>query len=197
MAIFGVAGHRFLADIDKIEKGVGQALDRIVATFPGESLKVVSSLAEGVDRIVVHLALARPRAELTAVLPLPRSDYIKDFERDESKREFQALLERASQIVELPIAGTREEAYEAAGRYMLDHCDMLVVVWDGHNAQGQGGTGDLVSEARRRGLPVAWVHAGNKRSGTNEPTTLSEDQGKVSFERFPHRKTPTEGKRGE
>jgi len=196
MVMVGVAGHRFLADIDKIEKGVGQALDRIVAAFPEQSLKVVSSLTEGADRIVVHQILARPRAELAAVLPLPRSDYMKDFELDESKREFQGLLERASQIVELPAAGTREEAYEGAGRYMLDHCDMLVAVWDGHDAQGQGGTGDLVNEARKRGLPVAWVHAGNRKPRTNEPTTLGDDQGKVSFERFPHREAPIEGKRG-
>lgn len=93
-------------------------------------------------------------------------------------------------------AGTREEAYEAAGRYVLDHCHVLVAVWDGRDVQGQGGTGDMVSEAGRRELPVAWVRAGNRRLGSNQPTTLAEDQGKVSFERFPRQEAPMEGKRG-
>lgn len=88
MVAVGVTGHRFLADIDKIEAGVTQALDRIVEAFSGESLNVISSLAEGADRIVVGQILARPRRRLTAVLPLPRADYMTDFERNESKQEF-------------------------------------------------------------------------------------------------------------
>jgi len=189
MAAVGVTGHRFLADIDKIEAGATQALDRIVEAFSGESLNVISSLAEGADRIVVSKTLARPRGRLTAVLLLPRADYATDFERDESKQEFTGLLERASEVVELAAAGTREEAYEAAGHYVLDHCDVLVAVWDGREAQGQGGTGDIVTEARRLALPIAWIHAGNRRPGTEEPTTLDEEQGRITFEHFPDRRS--------
>jgi hypothetical protein len=58
-------------------------------------------------------------------------------------------------------------------------------VWDGQGAQGQGGTGGIVAEARKCGLPIAWVHAGNRRPGTLEPTSLGAEQGEVSFERFP------------
>jgi hypothetical protein len=34
----------------------------------------------------------------------------------------------------------REAAYEAAGRYVVDHCDLLIAVWDRKPAQGRGGT---------------------------------------------------------
>lgn len=65
---------------------------------------------------------------------------------------------------------------------MLDHCDVLVTIWDGQELQGQGGTGGTVTAARRRGLPIAWVHAGNRKPGTEEPTSLGEEQGTVTFE---------------
>jgi hypothetical protein len=31
-------------------------------------------------------------------------------------------------------------------------------------------------------LPFAWVHAGNRRPGTMEPTSLRTDQGHVTYE---------------
>jgi len=34
-------------------------------------------------------------------------------------------------------------------------------------------------------VPLAWVHAGNRKPGTNQATSLGEKQGKVSFERMP------------
>ena len=41
-----------------------------------------------------------------------------------------------------------------AGRLMLDKADELYAVWGGKPARGYGGTGDVVAEARARGLPV-------------------------------------------
>jgi hypothetical protein len=37
---------------------------------------------------------------------------------------------------------------------MLDHADRLFAVWDGKPARGYGGTADVVTEARNRGMPV-------------------------------------------
>jgi len=90
-------------------------------------------------------------------------------------------------VIELAPHETREASYEAVGLYVLDHCDVLVAVLDGQGAQGQGGTGHIVAEARMRGLPLVWVHAGNRRPGTVEPTTLGEDQGSLTIERLPRR----------
>lgn len=146
---------------------------------------VVSALAEGADRIVAQRALARPEASLEAILPLPRDDYATDFVSEESRCEFASLLERARRVAQLAPASSREAAYEAGGRYVLDHCDLLLAIWDGLAAQGQGGTGAIVAEARRRGLPLAWVHAGNRKPVTTEPTTLGDQQGTVTYERFP------------
>lgn len=180
----GVTGHRFLADTDRIKAGVEEALDRIEKKFPGRTLAIVSALAEGADRLVTHRVLARMDSRLVVPLPLPPPDYMTDFESAESKEEFLSLSERASEVVELPPAPTREEAYEAAGIYVLARCDVLIAVWDGRGAQGRGGTGQIVRRACEKKMPLAWVRAGNRRPGTREPTSLGDEQGRVTFENF-------------
>jgi len=177
----GVTGHRVLAKAGRIRTGIDSALDGIERSFPGSSLDLLSCLAEGADRLVARRGLARRGARLTVPLPLSEAEYLEDFPSRRSRREFRSLLERAAEVVDLPPV-TRPEAYQAAGLWILDHCDLLLAVWDGEPAHGAGGTGEIVEEARSRGLPIAWVHAGNRRPGTTEPTSLGKEQGRVTFE---------------
>jgi hypothetical protein len=178
----GVTGHRILAEPGKIGRGVEEALGRIAQLFPRDSLSVVSALAEGADRIVARHVLARPGARLIVPLPLDESDYIRDFSSEESRAEFSSLLGRAAHIERMPPAPARDQAYEAAGEYVLNNSDLLLTIWDGQLAQGRGGTAEIVSRARQRKLPIAWVHAGNRDPGTHTPTSLGEEQGLVTFE---------------
>ena len=60
---------------------------------------------------------------------------------------------------------------------MASNCDILIAVWDGKGAQGQGGTADIVYHARERQVPVCHIKAGNRKPGTNQPTTLGPEQG--------------------
>ena len=178
----GVTGHRVLAEPDKIEAGVDAALRRIEQSFPGEPLAIISALAEGADRIVARHVLGRPRSRLVVPLPFAESEYIKDFSLAASRAEFFRLLERADEINLMPAAETREQAYEAAGEFVLNNSDVLIAIWDGQLAQGLGGTGDIVLRARERQMPIAWVHAGNREPGTGRPTTLDDEQGRVTLE---------------
>lgn len=181
-----MTGHRILAEPDKIEAGVEEALRRIQQAFPEQPLTVISALAEGADRIVARMVLERPVARLIVPLPLSKSDYITDFESPELRVEFLTLLDRAQEVIEMEPVATRDEAYEVVGNYVLQHSDVLIAIWDGRDAQGRGGTGAIVGRARERGLPIAWVHAGNRNPQTLKPTSLGVKQGTVSFERFEH-----------
>lgn len=180
----GITGHRVLMDEGKISNGIYEAVIKIEQEFPGEPLIVVSSLAEGADRLVAKRLMARNQANLVAILPMTKNEYKKDFKGKESKDEFDDLLSQALDVMELPAGENREEAYTLAGRYIIEHSDVLIAVWDGKDPQGRGGTGEIVALARRRGIPIAWVHAGNRLPGTEEATSLGEEQGKVTFEGF-------------
>lgn len=182
--VVGVTGHRVITDLEPLEAGVSYALEQIEEMFPGEPVSILSALAEGADRLVIEKALERSDPHLVVVLPLPADDYATDFSSTASKRRFQELLDKAGEVIELPVTKSREAAYEAAGDYVLGRCDVLVAVWDGRAGQGEGATGRNVIAARERGLPIAWVHAGNRKPRTEEPTSLAEEQGEVTFERF-------------
>ncbi|MGB2962518.1 MAG: hypothetical protein WBB69_00845 [Anaerolineales bacterium] len=185
MLTIGVSGHRFLSEVDKLTAGIDQALTHIERIFGDPSFQVISSLAEGADRLAAQRVLKRPGAQLIVPLPVPQDVYSSEFKSPESKKEFQALVSQADQVFTIPPSPTREDAYAAVGTYVLEHSAVILVVWDGREAQGVGGTGEIAAAARLIGLPLAWIMAGNRVPGTEEPTTLGEDQGKVFYENFP------------
>ena len=171
----GVTGHRRIEDDPAAAEAVRAALSWIdeqrrsgtAATPVG--LTVVSALAEGADRLVAQQAMLRG-ASLEAVLPLPRDDYLADFATEESKAEFLELLGRAAAVAELPADRAREEAYERAGRVVVDRSDILLALWDGRASQGRGGTAEIVSYARRRHVPVLRIAVG--RPGQAPPLPI-------------------------
>jgi hypothetical protein len=187
----GVTGHRFLAEILKLETGIDQALDRIDKTHPHQSWSIISSLAEGADRLVVQRVWqAKPAAGLIVPLPLPISEYIQDFSAKQSQTEFEKLLAQAAEVIPPPQVFDRNEGYWLAGKTMLDRCTVLIALWDGRPPKGQGGTGQIVLEARQRGLPIAWVYALNNQPGVMDASASATIQATVTYENFPAEKPP-------
>jgi len=171
----GMTGHRLLPDDSALAARVDDAVRRIRALAPSSPhtplyLAAVSPLAEGADRLVAARALADEGATLEVALPLPRDDYMDDFATAESRQEFDSLLARASEVVTLPPGETRDEAYERVGRYIVDHSDVMIALWDGAAARGRGGTADIVAYARERDVPLFWIH-------TEAPYVLCEERG--------------------
>ncbi len=139
MIRIGVTGHRFLADIPKLRDGIDQALARIAQTYPSEPWAVVSSLAEGADRLAVHQVLGtRPEARLIVPLPLPIMDYLQDFGTAQSRAKFEELLAQAAEVIDPPEVTLRSEGYRLAGRKMLECSDVLIALWDGQDFSGAG-----------------------------------------------------------
>lgn len=184
--LVGVTGHRFLAQVEKLQVAVGAALDRLGQAFPGAAPIALSPLAEGADRLVAAAVLDRNPGGLIAVLPLPQDDYEQDFGPG-SVAEFRALLARAGEVRTLGPTSTRNAAYAQVGDYLADTCDALIALWDGQGAQGQGGTAEVVARAIARGVPVMHIMAGNRRPGAHEPTSLGADQGRLVVHNLPRR----------
>ena len=159
----GVTGHRDLPDPDALRAPIREAVSRLkemVPIAPGAGLApvVVSALAEGADRLVVEEVLADRDARLEVVLPLDTEEYAEDFKAEASKEEFRSLLARASDKWQAPDGLDRDEAYERAGRYVVDRCDAVIALWDGEKSRGRGGTAEIVGYAQEHGVPIAWVH---------------------------------------
>jgi hypothetical protein len=150
----GVKGHRILAEIPELLAGFDTVWEEIEQRFPGEELWIYSNLAEGADRLVAHQVLQRG-GSLVTILPLSPEDYQTEFQTPNLLQEFKSLLSLAGEIITMPAAGSRKAAYESAGLFILDLCDILLAVWDGLVVQGQENAGEIVMEARRQGLSLA------------------------------------------
>ncbi|MFC1892853.1 hypothetical protein ACFLYR_02290 [Chloroflexota bacterium] len=120
---------------------------------------ILSPLAEGADRLVAREVLHLPTTVLEVILPMEKVDYIQDFETEKSKKEFEELLAEASSIRTLSPTTSRVEAYEQAGRYVVDQCDVLIAIWDGKSSAGRGSTQETVQYAKDNSCPLVWIHA--------------------------------------
>jgi len=214
----GVTGHRRLADPAAIEALVRNAIDGVVESlFPAESkriidrvrqqgttpisFRVLSPLAEGSDRVVARAVLGCPNARLDAVLPLVLEDYLADFASEESRKEFEELFSRSRRPVSLRTrrieddrhdpgdqADLRREAYTKVGQYVVDHCDVLIAVWDGEPSRGRGGTAETVEYAIRQHRRVIQVWDGKITSPNRDRSDgleISTLEGIDRFNRMP------------
>jgi hypothetical protein len=132
-------------------------------------VRVVSSLAEGTDRILIHAMLpagGQPQdvGYLEAILPLAEADYCADFGSAASKQEFRELLADAVVSEVVPAAKSRPHAYRSAGRAVVDRSDVMVFVWDGKPARGRGGTAEIFEYARERNKQIFWIRTGDGRA---------------------------------
>lgn len=124
-------------------------------------LRILSSLAEGSDRMVAEEALAlRPRHA--------RAEYQNDFKTAESRQRFDELLKGAT-VFELD--GQRDgewlrsSDYRRAGHIAVSNCDLPIAIWDGEPGK-RGGTAEIAQEAIEHQLPVL-------RIDVNQPASIA------------------------
>lgn len=176
----GVTGHRpnklSPSQQQKVEERAGTILDCLAAAstaihranqdvFSADhpDLRLVTSLAEGADTVLARAAHARA-FRLDIILPFHKDMYssIQDFSA-EALAEFESILQDPSTLDILELDGdlssdrSMNAAYEAAGRRMLAHSDILFGVWNGEEEAGIGGTAQIMREAIDSGVRVIWI----------------------------------------
>jgi hypothetical protein len=158
---------------------------------PPVLLRAVSPLAEGADRLFAEEALSLGYA-LDCPLPFDTDEYFKTFEggevgvnaakRDPPTDELKAALDQAiaesiqcfkdlfekreSAFVMDGLNAPGGSAYDAVGRVVLDQSDILLAIWNGQPAAGEGGTANILKLARSRHIPVLCLRT------DSEPDTL-------------------------
>ena len=182
----GVTGHRQLPGTDMLSGKIKLVLDSLrngtSELFDSDSRKIIYSsthtplafsiltpLAEGADRLVAKEVLKCPDSRIEVVLPLAKEDYMEDFESSESRQEFEFLMAKARRPISLKrqnlreefpggdLAEARRQAYEDVGRYVVDHCDVLIAIWDQEPSRGKGGTAEIVNYARSKKRPLVVI----------------------------------------
>jgi len=152
----GVTGHRDLLanEAPTIEARLGELFEALRLRFPDVPLRLLSPLAEGADRIAARVAL-EAGVELVVPLPLPLSDYARDFHQPESLREFRQLLALASSVdtVTTDAGRSRAECYARVGAHVSDHSQILIAIWDGKPEGQAGGTAQIIDYHQFGSLP--------------------------------------------
>ena len=184
----GVSSHRpnrlREAEPEQLDAVIGQVLKRVrenVLSFHGTPqasgtylpdpprLCIASALAEGSDRLVAAQALGLGFS-LCCPMPYAKAEYERDFDavralEPRSLETFHSLLEQAragAGLTTFELDGSRSDpgaSYGAAGRIVVNQSDLLIVVWDGREAQGSGGTIQTLHEAIHYQVPVLWIDA--------------------------------------
>ena len=171
--VVGVTGHRDLVagDASHIVARVRALLTELNERYPHTQTVIMSSLAEGADRLVAQTALEQG-AKLYAVLPMPADAYERDFQTAESRAEFRALLSQSfnsTVIAESGNSGTnpsdpenRDRRYARSGAFLVDRSHVMIALWDGDRNELLGGTSQIVRFALQ-GVPAQFL------SGASEP----------------------------
>ena len=131
--LIGVTGHRDLLEPELVQKQLKLFFDKLSSALPDTRFCLFSGFAAGADQLFVECGkqVLGDRAEIFAVLPFARQEYQKDFSAQELPK-FQRLLDDADYIQELPGRRDREaESYYAVGKFLIEHVNILVSVWDG------------------------------------------------------------------
>lgn len=114
----------------------------------------ISSLAAGADQLFASLILEYG-GRLSVIIPC--AGYETTFTGKADLERYRRLLGKADHVETLNYPEPSEDAYLDAGRRVVDDADLLIAVWDGKPARGKGGTADIVSYARHRGVKVRVV----------------------------------------
>lgn len=151
MTRLAITGHRGLPA--PTERLIDAALRAELARYAADDLTGISALADGADALFARAVLDLGG---TLVAIVPAAQY-KDGLPAEHHATYDALLASAAEVIRLGHQESNSDAHMAASLRMLGDTDHLLAVWDGQPARGYGGTADVVTEARERGLPVTVI----------------------------------------
>lgn len=152
MTILAATGHR----PDKLG-GYGPDVFESLVNLATGYFVLAKSAGAAPDGVISGMALgwdmAWAEAAYRSGLPFVAAVPFEGQERlwpDSSKRQHADLLKRAAQVVVVCPGGYDPQKMQTRNRWMVDHADGLVALWDGSS----GGTANCVKYAQRIGRPV-------------------------------------------
>jgi 8-oxo-dGTP pyrophosphatase MutT (NUDIX family) len=155
----GVSGHQQLGD-DETLHFVAQQFRELLAKYrnqaeqAGQGIVAYCALAIGTDQLFVRTALG---LGIPVEVVIPCAQYELIFSGD-AHAEYVRLLNSCQQVYRLPAQECSDDAFLAAGHWIVEHSDLVILAWNGYPAAGRGGTADVASYARYLGRPFVHIH---------------------------------------
>ena len=156
----GLSGHQQIGDESTVQF-VSQQLRDLLATYrqmardKGQEMVACSALAMGADQLFVKTAL---ELGIPVEVVIPCAKYAEIFPTSEALDEYHCLLNSCQNVHSLPFEDCSNDAYLAAGHWIVDQSDLVLLVWNGYPAAGKSGTADIASYARLVGRPFVHIH---------------------------------------
>ena len=156
----GCSGHQQIGDEATVQY-VSEQLRELLITYRqlaqdrGQDIQAYSALAVGTDQLFVKTAL---ELGIPVEVIIPCTQYEDIFATAEARDEYHRLLNSCQHVHRLSFEECSEDAYLAAGHWIVDHSDLVILVWNGYPAGGKGGTADVASYARLLRHPFIHIH---------------------------------------
>ena len=148
--LVGITGHQARHGIDWecVKRSIRTELARLHNITKG-----LSSLAAGSDQVFAEAALSLDIPVL-AVIPI---DGYEKFMKGEGLANYRRVL-RGCDVTRVSHKGNAQRAFLEAGKFIVEKSSLVFAVWDGKDAVGQGGTGDVVHFAQQSAKRILHIN---------------------------------------
>lgn len=177
----GITGHLSLQDPELIGESIRQILKSVANRYPAEQLSFYSPLSPGADLLSAEIAMEHS-IPLYVILPFNQEEYLQTFSAKDRKT-FLQVLNKVEGIIKLSDE-KHDTVYQMLGDYLVENMDVLIAIWDGQEARGPGGTGDVVQDFRQSHKPLAWIKADNMGADPSVFPAESIQQGTIRYENW-------------
>jgi hypothetical protein len=144
-----ITGHRDMIETEELKGKVSILFENLLKNT--KTLTLLSPLADGADRFVAKIFLEKQSKhnQLTLIVPQPFNSerYLQDFD-EVSTLEFIKLRNQA--LKNFSVTPSTQSGYLDVGRYVVNHSDILLALWDGTINGKIGGTADVVDYAKKK-----------------------------------------------
>jgi uncharacterized phage-like protein YoqJ len=139
-----------------VKEAIKQALQRAISKFgESHSIVVISGGALGVDQDAASVAYS---LNLPFIVAVPCQGQDSKWPA-ESKDRYAKMLSYASEVVMVYNGPYNHTCMQDRNKWMVDHCDALVAVWDGTS----GGTANCVNYAVSVAKPIVMINPNDLR----------------------------------
>jgi 8-oxo-dGTP pyrophosphatase MutT (NUDIX family) len=156
----GASGHQDLgneATRQFVEHSIRSLFLSSLQEHPNLVLYV--ALATGADQLFIQIAL---ELAIPVEAVIPHEQYEAIFASDTERETYHRFLKQCRTIHHLGFSQQTDDAYLAAGQWIVEQSDLIVVVWNGFAPKGRGGTGDVASYAWQSGCPFIHIDLRNQ-----------------------------------